>query len=102
MSKAYAEERSRKEVVLFPTRIDNTVTSTAEPWAAKFGINATSAIFASARSLRHTGRPLIGSWRPESTQTPIDQPKPLAFALRMSLIERMLRTHSMSRVSTRN
>ena len=35
VTKAYAEERSRKEVVLFPIRIDNTVKSTAEPWAVK-------------------------------------------------------------------
>ena len=35
MNKAYAEERSRKEVVLFPIRIDNAVMSIAEPWAVK-------------------------------------------------------------------
>jgi hypothetical protein len=35
VNKAYAEERSRKEVVLFPIRIDNAVTTTAEPWAVK-------------------------------------------------------------------
>ena len=35
VNKAYAEERSRKEVVLFPIRIDNTVISTGEPWAVK-------------------------------------------------------------------
>jgi uncharacterized protein YjbI with pentapeptide repeats len=35
VSKAYAEERSRKEVVLFPIRIDNAMMSTAEPWAVK-------------------------------------------------------------------
>ena len=35
VNKAYAEERSRKEVVLFPIRIDNTVMSTAEAWAVK-------------------------------------------------------------------
>ena len=35
VNKAYAEERSRKEVVLFPVRIDNAVMSTAEPWALK-------------------------------------------------------------------
>ena len=35
MNKAYAEERSRKEVVLFPIRIDNAVISTDEPWAMK-------------------------------------------------------------------
>ena len=35
VGKAYAEERSRKEVVLFPIRIDNAVMSTAEPWAVK-------------------------------------------------------------------
>jgi serine/threonine protein kinase len=35
VNKAYAEERSRKEVVLFPIRIDNTVISTDEPWAVK-------------------------------------------------------------------
>ena len=35
VNKAYAEERSRKEVVLFPIRTDNQVMSTFEPWAAK-------------------------------------------------------------------
>jgi uncharacterized protein YjbI with pentapeptide repeats len=35
VNKAYAEERSRKEVVLFPVRIDNAVMSTDEPWAVK-------------------------------------------------------------------
>jgi TIR domain/Pentapeptide repeats (8 copies) len=35
VNKAYAEERSRKEVVLFPIRLDNSVMSTAEPWAVK-------------------------------------------------------------------
>jgi hypothetical protein len=33
VSAAYAEERSRKQVVLVPIRIDNTVMSTTEPWA---------------------------------------------------------------------
>jgi uncharacterized protein YjbI with pentapeptide repeats len=35
VNKAYAEERSRKRIVLFPIRIDNAVMSTAEPWAIK-------------------------------------------------------------------
>jgi uncharacterized protein YjbI with pentapeptide repeats len=35
VNKAYAEERARKEIVLFPIRIDNTLMSTAEPWAVK-------------------------------------------------------------------
>jgi hypothetical protein len=35
VTKAYAEERSRRETVLFPIRIDNAVMSTAEPWAVK-------------------------------------------------------------------
>jgi hypothetical protein len=35
VNKAYAEERSRKKIVLFPVRIDNAVMSTAEPWAVK-------------------------------------------------------------------
>jgi uncharacterized protein YjbI with pentapeptide repeats len=35
VNKAFAEERSRKEVVLFPVRIDSAVMSTAEPWAVK-------------------------------------------------------------------
>ena len=35
MNKAYAEERSRKQVVLFPIRIDDVVISTNEPWAVK-------------------------------------------------------------------
>jgi uncharacterized protein YjbI with pentapeptide repeats len=35
VNKAYAEERSRKEIVLFPIRIDNVMMSTTEPWAVK-------------------------------------------------------------------
>jgi hypothetical protein len=35
VNKAYAEERSRKEIVLFPIRIDDAVISTDEPWAIK-------------------------------------------------------------------
>jgi TIR domain len=33
VSKAFAEERRRKQVVLFPVRIDQTVMNTDEPWA---------------------------------------------------------------------
>jgi len=33
--KAYAEERSRKEIVLFPRRIENAVMSAGEPLAVK-------------------------------------------------------------------
>jgi uncharacterized protein YjbI with pentapeptide repeats len=35
VNKAYAEERSRNQTVLFPIRVDNAVMSTAEPWAVK-------------------------------------------------------------------
>jgi hypothetical protein len=35
VNKAYAEERSRKETVLLPIRLDNAVISTDEPWAVK-------------------------------------------------------------------
>jgi uncharacterized protein YjbI with pentapeptide repeats len=35
VNKAFAEERSRKETVLFPIRIDNTVMTTGEAWAVK-------------------------------------------------------------------
>jgi hypothetical protein len=35
VTKAFAEERSRKETVLFPIRIDNAVMDTGEPWAVK-------------------------------------------------------------------
>jgi hypothetical protein len=35
VNRAYAEERSRKGVVLFPIRIDDTVMSTTEAWAVK-------------------------------------------------------------------
>jgi hypothetical protein len=35
VNKAYAEERSRKEIVLFPVRIDDAVLTTDEPWAVK-------------------------------------------------------------------
>jgi hypothetical protein len=35
VSKAFAEERRRGQVVLFPVRIDETVMTTSEPWAMK-------------------------------------------------------------------
>jgi hypothetical protein len=35
VSKAFAEERGRKELVLLPVRIDDAVLATAEPWAVK-------------------------------------------------------------------
>ena len=35
VTKAYAEERRRKQTILFPIRIDNTVIKTGEPWAVK-------------------------------------------------------------------
>jgi hypothetical protein len=35
VQKAFAEERDRKELVLFPVRVDDTVMETAEPWARK-------------------------------------------------------------------
>jgi uncharacterized protein YjbI with pentapeptide repeats len=35
VNKAYAEERERRETVLFPIRIDDTVMTTTEPWARK-------------------------------------------------------------------
>jgi hypothetical protein len=35
VNKAHAEERERKQTVLFPIRIDDTVMTTAEPWACK-------------------------------------------------------------------
>lgn len=35
VSKAFAEERRRGQTVLFPVRIDETVMTTAEPWAVK-------------------------------------------------------------------
>ena len=35
VQKAFAEERHRKELVLFPVRIDDAVMETPEPWARK-------------------------------------------------------------------
>jgi TIR domain/Pentapeptide repeats (8 copies) len=35
VNKAFAEERDRKQLVLFPVRIDDTVMTTSEPWARK-------------------------------------------------------------------
>jgi uncharacterized protein YjbI with pentapeptide repeats len=35
VNKAFAEERRRNQLVLFPVRIDDTVMTTAEPWAVK-------------------------------------------------------------------
>jgi TIR domain len=42
VNKAFAEERERKQTVLFPIRLDNAVMQTAEPWPANCVINATS------------------------------------------------------------
>ena len=35
VQKAFAEERDRKKLVLFPVRIDDAVMETPEPWARK-------------------------------------------------------------------
>jgi hypothetical protein len=35
VQKAFAEERDRKELVLFPVRVDDAVMETQEPWARK-------------------------------------------------------------------
>jgi TIR domain len=35
VQKAFAEERGRKQIVLFPVRIDDAVMETPEPWARK-------------------------------------------------------------------
>jgi uncharacterized protein YjbI with pentapeptide repeats len=35
VKKAFAEERDRKQLILFPVRIDDAVMETAEPWARK-------------------------------------------------------------------
>ena len=35
VSKAFAEERERKQIMLFPIRLDDAVMQTAEPWARK-------------------------------------------------------------------
>jgi hypothetical protein len=35
VNKAFAEERDRNRLVLFPVRIDDTVMTTSEPWARK-------------------------------------------------------------------
>jgi hypothetical protein len=53
VNKTFVEERSRKEVVLFPIRIDNTVISTyprRNRGPSRCGTNATSAISAIGRS----------------------------------------------------
>ena len=35
VTKAFAEERDRKQLVLFPVRVDDTVVATPEPWVRK-------------------------------------------------------------------
>jgi hypothetical protein len=35
VQKAFAEERDRKELILFPVRIDDAAMETPEPWARK-------------------------------------------------------------------
>ena len=37
--KAFAEEKSRKQLVLFPIRLDNAVMETTEAWAGKLRYN---------------------------------------------------------------
>ena len=39
MTKAFAEKRQRKQLVLFPVRFDDAVFATAEPWAVKLRDN---------------------------------------------------------------
>ena len=39
VTKAFAEERRRGRLVLFPVRLDDAVLTTAEPWAAKLRDN---------------------------------------------------------------
>jgi hypothetical protein len=50
VTKAHAEERRRKEVVLFPIRIDDAVMSRPNRGPLSFGISATSGISASGGS----------------------------------------------------
>jgi hypothetical protein len=35
VNKAFAEERGRKRLILFPVRIDDSVMASSEPWAGK-------------------------------------------------------------------
>jgi hypothetical protein len=39
VTKAFAEERTRKQLVLFPIRLDDTVMKTTEAWAGKLRDN---------------------------------------------------------------
>ena len=39
VTKAFAEERARKQLVLFPIRLDDAVMETAEPWAGNLRDN---------------------------------------------------------------
>jgi hypothetical protein len=52
VTKAFAEERARKQLVLFPIRLDDTVMETAEPWAGKLRDNRNIGDFAPMRHLR--------------------------------------------------
>jgi uncharacterized protein YjbI with pentapeptide repeats len=60
VNKAFAEERSRKETVLFPIRIDNTVMTTGEAWAVKLRDQRNIGDFRSGRGLRNIRRASIG------------------------------------------
>lgn len=46
VTKAFAEERRRNELVLFPVRLDDTVMQTTEPWAGKLRDNRNIGDFA--------------------------------------------------------
>jgi hypothetical protein len=55
VSKVLTEERRRKQVVLFPVRIDQTVMKTDEPWAV-MQRNGTSATSEAGRTTMPTSR----------------------------------------------
>jgi hypothetical protein len=59
VNKAFAEEREerrRKQLVLFPVRIDDAVMTTSEPWARKLSDTRPSAISGNGRSTTLTRR----------------------------------------------
>jgi hypothetical protein len=60
VSKAYAEERARSQVVLFPIRIDDAVMKTDEAWAVKLRDQRHIGIFVSGKRTTSTRRLLNG------------------------------------------
>jgi hypothetical protein len=61
VGKVFAEEKRRRQLVLFPVRIDETVVKSDEPWAVNLPISGTST-FAAGKKMTPISRRSAGSY----------------------------------------